>query len=113
MSTLVIESLGGTHYGFLLCAGESEDEDCIFHILPFSVETFDDPQFHFLEKFGFRLAGEHKWKRNGKKIFLDLSTGEKAHIDLISERLTFSPGAIYSIKEIGTEPDGAPSQANS
>jgi hypothetical protein len=98
-SALAILSSKNIHFGFILFAGGLDSGDCVFSLVPTSSQGFDDPEFKFLECYGFRVAGEHLWEMKEGKIELKLTSGEIALIDLHLEKLMFSDKKTYRIQK--------------
>jgi len=94
---LAIQSASGEHFGFLLFSGDPPSGDCILQLLRRNPAAFDDPAFQYLENYGYRTAGEHRWELHGQTISLALSTGDRATVDLAGEKLVFDTGAEYRI----------------
>ena len=95
---LAIQLSSGEHVGFVLFSGGPSAGECIFQVLPREADAFDDPAFKFLEDYGFRIAGEHRWESDGDKILLTLSTGRTAVVHMAGENLTFDSGPEYKIR---------------
>lgn len=97
---LPIQSASGEHFGFILFSGDPPSGDCIFQLLPGNSDAFHDPAFRLLETHGFRTAGEHRWQLRDGVIYLALSRGGSATIDLAGGRLVFDAGNEYTIGTI-------------
>lgn len=72
-------------------------------MVPSSASAFDQPEFQFLEQYGFRLAGEHKWSPDGDSIRLILSSGGEALISLTEKKLSFDSRYTYDLVEAGSQ----------
>jgi hypothetical protein len=96
-TAIAISSLENKHLGFLLLSGEGNQGDCIFSLVPKDAKVFDTSEFKYLENFGFRQAGEHRWISEGHRIKLSLSTGSTAEIDLMEDMLRFEDDHRYRI----------------
>ena len=84
--------------GFLIVANnEGEEGECVFMPLPKDPTLFDHPDYLFLRRFGAKESGEHKWKKTGDIVVIDLTTGERASMDLASKTLMFEAGMRFGI----------------
>jgi hypothetical protein len=96
-----IRSSKDIHYGNILFSGGPDSGACILMLLPKGTEAFRDPEYQFLEQYGYQMAGEHRWRRaNDNQILLSLSKGALATIDLDSELLSFGSDRVYPIKDL-------------
>lgn len=101
MKSLAVRACSGSHLGFILFSGSQQSGDCIFQVLPTESDVFGDSSFQFLEPFGFRIAGEHRWSRVGDEIQLSLSGDRMAAIDLIAGELKFASGEVFHVVPCG------------
>jgi hypothetical protein len=73
-----IQSESGAHFGFLLLAGNEGDHgECV--------------------RFGAKESGEHRWKKVGDAVSIDLTTGDVAVMDLSARTLIFNSEVRFKI----------------
>jgi hypothetical protein len=95
---IMIQTQAGAHLGFLLVANnEGEARECVFMPLPKDPKLFDHPDYLFLRGFGAKESGEHKWKKIGDVVAIELTTGDRASMDLASKTLMFETGMRFGI----------------
>ena len=95
---IVIHSQAGAHLGFVLMAGNEGDQgECVFMPLPQDPKLFDHADYLFLRRFGAKESGEHKWKKTGELVSIELTTGDKASMDLAAKTLEFGGGMRFVI----------------
>jgi len=93
-----IQSPTGAHLAFVLMAKNDGDQgECVFVPLPKDPAHFTSPEFLFLRRLGAKESGEHKWQRHGDRVSIDLTTGDRAMMDLTAKTLVFNQGARYII----------------
>ena len=94
-----IQSTNGAHFGFVLLAGnETPQGECVFMPVPKDPESLTDPNFIFLRRLGAKESGEHKWKRNGDVVSIELTTGDSGVMNLVWESLIFNGSVHFRIK---------------
>jgi hypothetical protein len=91
--SIMIQSEARAHLGFVLMANnEGEEGECVFMPLPKDPKLFELPDYLFLRRFGAKESGEHKWKKTGDVVSIELTTGDQASMDLASKTLIFDAG---------------------
>lgn len=93
-----IQSKDGAHFGFVLFAGnDGDDGECVFMPVPKDPASYENPDFRFLCQFGAKESGEHKWKKKEEIVSIDLTTGDKAALDLSAKTLVFNSNVHFRI----------------
>ena len=93
-----IQSREGAHFGFMLIAGnEGSEGECVFMPVPKDPAAFENPDFLFLRQFGAKECGEHKWCKDGNVVSIELTTGDRASMDLSARSLVFNGKVHFQI----------------